>query len=332
MQFIDYQEDDAGDKLFVNNTAKPTVGYGQVLIKVAGFGINRADTLQRQGKYPPPPGESAILGLEVAGEVVSLRSDEQHSANQAKSRWQIGDKVFGLVAGGGYAEYVAVDAEHLMPVPENLTLSQAAGIAEVFLTAYQSLFKVGDLQAGQRVLIHAGASGVGLAAIQLAKAADCHVTVTCSSPAKLQKCQQLGADILINYTHQDFAQSIGEQKIGCDLIIDFVAGDYLNRNLQVLNMDGHIVYLAMLAGRYADKLDMGLMLTKRATISGSTLRNRSKSYKQVLIKEFSERFFSGFSSGQLLPTIDTVYPAQQVAAAHKRLQANDTMGKLIGVW
>lgn len=332
MQFIDYQEDDAADKIFINNTAKPTAEHGQVLIKVEGFGINRADTLQRQGKYPPPPGESPILGLEVAGEVVALGIAKEHADNQTKYRWQIGDKVFGLVAGGGYSEYVAVDAEHLMPVPKNISVIEAAGMAEVFLTAYQSLFTVANTQPNQTVLIHAGASGVGLAAIQLAKAAHCRVIVTASSQQKLEKCQELGADLLINYQQQDFAIYLSEQKIGCDVIIDFVAGDYLNRNLKVLNIDGHLVYLAMLAGRFADNLDMGLVLAKRATISGSTLRNRSSHYKKALVKEFSERFFSGFANGQLRPVIDTVYPAQQVASAHKRLQGNDTMGKLIGKW
>lgn len=331
MQFIDYQEGGAADKLFVNTTAKPTLEHGQVLIKVEAFGINRADTLQRQGKYPPPRGESLILGLEVAGTVMAIGPDNDRT-NPTVCRWQVEDKVFGLVAGGGYAQYVAVDAEHLLPVPKNMSMVEAAGIAEVFLTAYQSLFKVGELQPQQRVLIHAGASGVGLAAIQLAKAVHCYVAVTASNTRKLQKCQQLGADFLINYQQQDFAACIGEQDAGYDVIIDFVAGDYLNRNLKVLNTDGHIVYLAMLAGRFADKLDMGLLLTKRATISGSTLRNRSSHYKQELIQEFSARFYKSIELTQLVPTIDTVYPAEDIALAHQRLEDNDTMGKLIGRW
>jgi NADPH2:quinone reductase len=331
MQFIDYQEGGAADKLFINTTAKPTLEHGQVLIKVEAFGINRADTLQRQGKYPPPRGESLILGLEVAGKVVAIGPNDD-SNNPTVCRWQLDDKVFGLVAGGGYAQYVAVDGEHLLPVPKNMSMVEAAGIAEVFLTAYQSLFKVGGVQPDQRVLIHAGASGVGLAAIQLAKAVHCHVAVTASSKVKLHKCQQLGADLLINYKQQDFAACIAEQVSGYDVIIDFVAGDYLNRNLKVLNVDGHIVYLAMLGGRFADKLDMGLLLAKRATISGSTLRNRSRQYKQELIKQFATRFYSGFEQNQLVPTIDTVYPPEEISLAHQRLEENDTMGKLIGRW
>jgi NADPH2:quinone reductase len=331
MQFIDYQEGGAADKLFINTTAKPTLEHGQVLIKVEAFGINRADTLQRLGKYPPPKGESLILGLEVAGKVVAIRPDND-SHNPTVCRWKLDDKVFGLVAGGGYGEYVAVDAEHLLPVPKNMSMVEAAGIAEVYLTAYQSLFKVGEMQPHQRVLIHAGASAVGLAAIQLAKAVDCHVAVTASSAVKLRKCHQSGADLLINYKQQDFATCIAQQGAGYDVIIDFVAGDYLNRNLKVLNMDGHIVYLAMLAGRFADKLDMGLLLAKRATIKGSTLRNRSKQYKQALIKQFATRFYSGFELTQLVPTIDTVYPPEDISLAHQRLEDNDTMGKLIGRW
>jgi putative PIG3 family NAD(P)H quinone oxidoreductase len=291
---------------------------------VHAFGINRADTLQRQGKYPPPKGESEILGLEVSGEIVECGKDVKH--------WRAGDKVFGLVAGGGYAEYVAVNAGHLMPVPLNIELQEAAGIAEVFVTAYQSLFQIGQLRSGQKVLIHAGASGVGLAAIQLAKACQCEVAVTASSTQKLARCAELGADLLINYTQLDFADRIKSSWKGVDLVIDFVAGDYLNRNLSVLNMDGCIVYLAMLAGRYADPLDMALLLGKRARIIGSTLRNRSDEYKTTLMEQFSQAWLSTFEQGRIKPVIDSCYPAENIALAHNKLEANQSMGKLIGLW
>lgn len=327
MLFVDFTQGSAAHSLCVAEVAPPTLQAGQVLVRVEAFGINRADTLQRQGKYPPPPGESPILGLEMAGRVVELSQSAALDAD-----WHIGDKVFGLVAGGAYAEYVAVEASHLLPVPENLSMTQAAGIAEAFLTAYQAMFMVADLHATQKVLIHAGASGVGLAAIQLAKMRDCLVAVTASSEQKLAKCAEQGADLLINYQQQNFAQCIKEDWKGVDLVIDFVGGDYLNRNLQILNVDGTIVYLAMLGGRFADPLDMALMLGKRATIAGSTLRSRSDAYKRRLIEGFSRDFLGKFSSQELLPCIDTVYPASEVGHCHQRLENNDTMGKLICYW
>jgi putative PIG3 family NAD(P)H quinone oxidoreductase len=352
MYFIKHENGCSPDSLEINQTNIPKLGSGQVLVRGACFGLNRADTLQRQGKYPAPAGESDILGLEMSGEVVQIHpqqespqpskpqpsklqpsklqpSKPQQTINQV---FELGDKVFGLVAGGGYAEYVAVHSQHLMLVPLNMDMPQAAGIAECFLTAYQALFIENDLQPKQHVLIHAGASGVGLAAIQLAKRHGCAVAVTASSQAKLDLCKQLGADLVINYQQQDFAVEITKHWQGCDLIIDFVAGDYLNRNLNLLNIDGSLIYLAMLAGRYADKLDMAMMLGKRATIKGSTLRSRHDEYKTRLIKEFSQTCLADFDSGKLVPNIDTELAAKDVGKAHQRLENNDTMGKLICCW
>jgi putative PIG3 family NAD(P)H quinone oxidoreductase len=327
MQYIKHHNGCAPDALEISQTEIPAPTSGQVLVKVACFGVNRADTLQRQGKYPAPPGESDILGLEMSGEIVQI-----HSEQMGPQTFELGDKVFGLVAGGGYAEYVTVDSQHLMPAPANMPMSQVAGIAECFLTAYQAMFIENDLQPKQHVLIHAGASGVGLAAIQLAKRQGCAVAVTASSQAKLDLCKQLGADLVINYKQPVFAVEIAKHWQGCDLIIDFVAGDYLNRNLKLLNMDGNVLYLAMLAGRYADKLDMAMMLGKRATVKGSTLRSRNDQYKSHLIKEFSQTCLSDFSNGKLVANIDTEFTAKDAGIAHQRLENNDTMGKLIGCW
>lgn len=324
MRFIDFCQPGQPDDLFVAETEMPRLAANKVRVKVAAFGINRADTLQRQGKYPAPQGESTILGLEVAGVVVEQGSDVQQSL--------LGKQVFGLVAGGGYSEYVNVDPSHLMLVPDKLSVKQAAGIAEVFLTAYQSLILLAKVQPGSKVLIHAGASGVGLAATQLAKHHGCEVAVTASSQQKLHTCQQNGADIGIHYPTEDFAEKINATYGGVDVVIDFVGGDYLNRNLKILNQDGRIVYLAMLAGRYADKLDMALLLTKRANIIGSTLRNRSDSYKAELVKGFSLDCLGLFESGKLQVNIDSYIDANDISQAHRRLESNDSQGKLIGVW
>lgn len=324
MKFVDFVTGGSPEQMSISETSRPVPEPHQVLVKVIAFGINRADTLQRQGKYPPPKGESEILGLEMSGEIIQLGANV--------NKWKIGQHVFGLVAGGGYAEYVAVDDSHIMPVPATMTMQEAAGVAEVFLTAYQSLFSLADLQKDQKVLIHAGASGVGLAAIQLAKAQNCMVAVTASSDQKLAMCKRFGADLLVNYHEQSFVDVIVPNWRGVDVIIDFVAGDYLNRNLKVLNKDGHIIYLAMLAGRYADRLDMALLLGKRANISGSTLRNRSDSYKSRLMADFYNSWYDSLESGALKPNIDSYYAARDMTIAHKRIEENQTMGKLIGIW
>ncbi len=324
MKYVDFVEGDCPAKMSISDCEMPTLGEGQVLVKVKAFGVNRADTLQRQGKYPAPNGESPILGLEMSGEICEV--------GNKVTAWNLGDRVFGLVAGGGYAEYVAVNSEHLLPVLARVDILEAAGIAEVFLTAYQSLVLIGDLQPNSHVLIHAGASGVGLAAIQLAKSMNCAVAVTSSSVEKLDACRKSGADFLINYHQHDFCEEIKNRFDKIDLIVDFVGADYLNRNLKVLNIDGCIVYLAMLGGRYADKLDMALLLAKRARIMGSTLRNRSDAYKADLISRFTQQCLSLFDSSELKANIDTLYPVQEIAIAHERIEANDTQGKLIGYW
>ncbi|MBD3584806.1 NAD(P)H-quinone oxidoreductase [Salinimonas sp. HHU 13199] len=325
MRYIDYDSEAGPEGLAIRTTDSPSVTKGKVKIKVHAFGVNRADTLQRQGKYPPPPGESEILGLEAAGEVLEVASDV--------TQWKPGDSVFGLMPGGGYAEEAVVDARHLMPLPSHLSMHEAAGLSEVFLTAYQALFDIAQTPAQGRALIHAGASGVGLAAIQLCKLERISTAVTASTDEKLALCESLGASCLINYKQQDFAKIISEQwNEGVNTVIDFVGGDYLNRNLSVLAKDGTVVYLAMLGGRYADKLDLGLMLAKRAKVIGSTLRSRSDEYKAHLINAFTARFLGAFSQGGLKVNLDTVYAAEDIATAHQRLEKNDTQGKLIAHW
>jgi NADPH2:quinone reductase len=323
MRFIDFTAGCSAQELTISETAMPVMTAGQVLVKVAAFGINRADLLQRAGKYPAPAGESPILGLEIAGEIVEVSSG-------LVSRFNVGDKVFGLVAGGAYAEYVAVESSHLLPLPESFDYVQGAAVAECFLTAYQAMFVEYPLTEGSSVLIHAGASGVGLAAIQLAKQINCKVAVTASSAEKLAACQQYGADIRINYNEADFTQVL--KPLGIDLVIDFVGGDYVNRNVAVLNRDGCIIQLAMLGGRYTENFDMALMLGKRATLKASTLRNRTNEYKTALTKAFEQHCWHKLNSGQLRPVIDSSYAVNELAQAHERMESNSNMGKLVCYW
>ncbi len=324
MKFVDFSEG-GPDTLRVAETDSPVLSENKVLVNVHAFGVNRADTLQRQGKYPPPPGESDILGLEMAGTVAAVGDNV--------TQWKPGDRVFGLVAGGGYAQQVAVNQHHLMAVPGGLSSEHAAGLAEVFLTAFQCLQTIAGLQRGQRALIHAGASGVGLAALQLCRFFGVEAATTASSDDKLKLCRDMGAELTIEYPKENFADVIKDSwPDGVDMVLDMVGGDYLNRNLSVLKQDGRIVQLAMLAGRYADKLDLALLLGKRAKLQGTTLRSRSDEYKQQLIDAFSARCLSAFSKGELQVNIDTIYGIDDIQTAHQRLEENTTKGKIVVRW
>jgi len=306
----------------------------EIKIATAASGINRADMLQLAGKYPPPTGVSDITGLEVSGTVLSA---------PLNSQFKLGDKVMALLAGGGYAEQVCVDASCVMPMPNNLSFIEAAAIPEAFITAYQALFTIGRLQdklaqhSSQqsslpvRVLIHAGASGVGSAAIQLASLSGAQVFTTASSQQKLAVLQELGADHLINYQQTDFSDYIKQQTngAGVDIIVDFIGGDYLEHNINAAALDATIVNLAMLGGRFSKSFDFAKVLAKRLTIVGSTLRNRDKDYKADLITQFSQLFLEYFSTGQLRPVIDSEYRYQQVDCAYHKMAANQNIGKLV---
>jgi len=313
---------DANKSLLFAEQDLPEINDDECLIEVAAIGVNRADLLQRDGKYPAPDGESPILGLEVSGDIVKCGSKVID--------WQSGDKVFALVAGGGYAQYVKAKASHLMPLPNSFTYQQGAASAEVFLTAYQSLFTIAKLKASDKVLIHAGASGVGCAAIQLAKARKCQVVVTVSGTAKAKACMALGADYAINYHETDFVQFSKEKvKGGFDIILDVVAGDYLTRNINVAAMDSRIVMLAMLGGRFSEPVDIAKLLMKRLTLTASTLRNRNDEYKAKLVSGFSKDFYRQLAQGEIIPVIDTVYPWQDTELAHQKMANNENIGKLI---
>jgi tumor protein p53-inducible protein 3 len=299
----------------------PVPSAEQLLIKVAAAGINRADLMQRRGMYPPPPGDSEILGLEVAGIVVA--AGPQHKS------W-LGKAVFGLVPGGGYAEYALLHAGHAMAVPAGYSMAEAAACAEVFLTAYQLLFTIGGLQSGQRVLIHAGASGVGTAAIQLAKAAGAMVAVTASSEDKLAACKALGAELLLNYTTVRFEQQLAAQwPDGVNLILDPVAGDYIGREIPLLAMDGKIVIYAMMGGRDIPQLDLAALFKRRGQLICSTLRNRSNRYKTALTQAFSNAFGRALAQRQIAPVLQQQFTLQQAGQAHQLMASNQTVGKLV---
>ncbi len=308
--------------LYLGEYPTPTPGPGELLVRVQAASVNRADILQREGKYPPPPGANPILGLDIAGTVAALGPGVTH--------WQVGDRVFGLLEGGGYAEYAVLPAGMAMPIPENLSFEEAAAIPEVFLTAYQALVWLGELQAGEQVLIHAGASGVGTAAIQLARRLGAKVHVTASA-AKHEACRALGAETTIDYHSEDFTARVLEatEGKGVSLIIDFIGAPYLKPNLHCLATDGRIVLLATMGGSRVETLDLRLLFAKRARLIASTLRNRSRDYKVRLTQEFAERFLADFAKGRLRPVLDRIYDWSEVADAHRRLEANQHVGKIV---
>ncbi len=310
-------------KLIPGNVDEPDVGATEIKIRVKAIGVNRADTLQKKGLYPPPTGVSDILGLEVAGEVCELGINSK--------RFQIGDRVFALLAGGGYAEYVAVDERLAMPLPENLEYGKGAGIAEAFLTAYQALFPLADLKKEETVLVHAGASGVGTAAIQLAKRMETDIIVTAGSKEKLDFCMDLGAKVGINYKFTPhFDEEIRTRGYdGVDVLIDFVGASYFDKNMSIMNPDGRWIILALMGGRKTNEINLGKILIKRLKIMGSTLRARSNEYKSELIAGFSESFLPLFGTGELKPVIDSTYPLEEVEKAHEHMESNRNIGKII---
>lgn len=301
---------------------KPLPGPDELLVRIHATALNRADSLQRQGKYPPPQGASPILGLEMAGEVVGAGGDV--------NKWQLGDKVCGLLSGGGYAEYCIIHQDLAMPIPTGWTYGQAAAIPEAFLTAYQGLFWLGKLEAGQKVLIHAGGSGVGTAAIQLAKTMEAEIYITASS-AKHEFCHMLGASYSYDYKEEDFSELINEQTHhkGVDVIMDFVGAPYFQRNLNCIGLDGKLVMLGFMGGTMLENVNLGPILRKRVTISGSTLRNRTEAYKIQLTKAFQTYAWPRFEANVMKPIIDKVFPWQEVSDAHRYMEANQNTGKII---
>jgi putative PIG3 family NAD(P)H quinone oxidoreductase len=304
------------------DVAEPLCGDDQVLVDVYATAVNRADLLQRAGRYQPPAGESEILGLEMAGVVVATGA---HVTD-----WRADDRVCALLGGGGYAERVAVDARQLLPVPDGWSFERAAAVPEVFLTAWLNLFREGQLRAGETVLIHAGASGVGTAAIQLAHDAGCRVAATASTETKRERCRQLGADFACDYTDTDFAAEIRQHLggDGADVVLDVAGASHLARNLEVLAPQGRLVLLSLLGGSNGT-IDMSLVLRKRLRLIGSTLRSRPVAEKCDIICGFRAQFWDALLSSRIEPVIDRVMPVQEAAAAHDVISANGTIGKVV---
>lgn len=296
----------------------------EILVKIEATALNRADLLQKAGKYPVPEGASSILGLEMAGVVEELGS--------GVTDFKEGDRVFGLLSGGGYAEYCTIHQDMAMTIPDELSFEEAAAIPEVFLTAFQAIDWLGDLSEGETISIHAGASGVGTAAIQLAKHLyDARIITTAGTDQKNELCERLGSDLSINYKEESFSDVIestyGENCV--DLIIDFVGSPYWDMNIKILGLDGRLVYLSMLGGAKVDKMNLVPILRKRLTIKGSTLRNRSDEYKMKLTKEFKQKALNLFSNGTIKPIIDSVFDWSDVEEAHSRMKNNLNAGKII---
>ena len=306
----------------IGEVPTPSPGPNEVRVRVHATALNRADTFQRRGHYPPPDGASPILGLEMAGVV--------EEAGDRVIDWHEGDRACSLLAGGGYAEQVVVHKDLLMAVPPGLSMRDAAAIPEVFLTAYQALHWLGGMQSGHEVLVHAGASGVGTAAIQLAKEAGAHPYITASAP-KHEVCRDLGAEATIDYESEDFAAQIEDRTNGegVHIILDFIGAPYFHKNVASLAMDGRIVQLATLGGSTVEEVSLRALMAKRAHLLASTLRNRSLDYKVQLTQEFASDVLPTFVDGQLRPVIDSTYDWTEVADAHRRMENNENAGKIV---
>ncbi|WP_028462992.1 NAD(P)H-quinone oxidoreductase [Nocardia sp. 348MFTsu5.1] len=319
MRAVNVTEPGPAENLFVADIDKPRPGPGEVLIKVAAAGINRADLLQRQGFYPPPPGASEIIGMEVSGTIDELGSDV--------AGWTIGTDVCALIAGGGYAEYVAVAAEHLLPIPAGVEVIEAAALPEVACTVLSNLKRTAHLAPGELVLLHGGGSGIGTHGIQWAKALGATVAVTAGSDAKLELCRDLGADITINYNTDDFVQVIKDHG-GADVILDIVGAKYLDRNVSALTDDGRLVIIGMQGGAKAE-LDIGALLRKRGTVHATALRGRTRSDKAAIVADTIATTWPLIADGRVKPVVGATFPLAQAGEAHTLLESGQVSGKIL---
>jgi putative PIG3 family NAD(P)H quinone oxidoreductase len=319
---IDFAQPGDPDVLQPVARPMPEPGEGEVLVRVAFAGVNRPDVMQRKGLYPPPPGASPIPGLEIAGEVVAVGS--------GVSTHMLGQNVCALVSGGGYAQYCVANAGHCLPVPEGFDLAEAAAMPETLFTVWHNVFERGWACEGETVLIHGGTSGIGTMAITLCRLFGIKTIVTCGSDEKCSRALEIGANHAINYRTADFVEEV--QRItggkGVELVLDMVAGDYVARNLKCLAEDGRHVTIAVQGGAKAE-LNLAVVMTRRYTLTGSTLRPRSAEFKALLAQEIEANAWSFAESGQLRPVMDRVFPLAEAGAAHARMEAGDHIGKIV---
>ena len=300
----------------------PEPGAGEILVKIAAAGVNRPDVMQRQGLYPPPKGASDIPGLEIAGEVAALGA--------GVTRWKIGDKVMALVSGGGYATYCPAHESHALPIPQSLSMVEAAAVPETFFTVWHNAFERGGLKSGETLLVHGGSSGIGTTAIQLAKAFGAHVITTAGSTEKCEACRKLGADLAINYKSEDFvaATKAATGGKGADVILDMVGGDYIERNYEAAAVEGRVVQIAF-QGSPKATVDFRRIMLKRLLHTGSTLRSRSNADKGAIARAMEAQVLPLLASGRVRPVIDSTFPLTDAAAAHARMESSVHIGKIV---
>ncbi|MDE0308721.1 MAG: NAD(P)H-quinone oxidoreductase [Acidiferrobacterales bacterium] len=322
MKVVDLSEFGDADVLDITERPIPEPANGEVLIKVAAAGLNRADIMQRNGQYPPPPGASDILGLEVSGQVVSAAPDADGVA--------VGDEVCALLAGGGYAEYCTAPASSCLPVPKSLDIVEAGAVPETFFTVWTNVFMRGNLKDGERILVHGGTSGIGTTAIQLANAFGAQVCATAGSKEKCNAIIELGAEHAINYREADFVEEVKAwtNGQGVDVILDIVGGAYLSKNIKCLAPEGRLVIIATQGGLKSEINVLPIML-KRLTVTGSTLRARTVSQKSEIAEQLRKHAWPLLDNGDVRPIIDSIFPMTQVRDAHRRLDSGTHIGKVL---
>ena len=309
----------AADVLQVTTRPRPRAGHGQVVIALAYAGVNRPDALQRAGLYNPPAGASDLPGLEGAGIIAEVGA--------GVTEWAVGDEVCALLPGGGYAEFVATSAHHCLPIPRGLSLKQAACLPETYFTVYSNVFQRGALQAGENFLVHGGSSGIGTTAIQLAHLFGARVFATAGSEAKCQACKDLGAERAINYRHEIFEEVLKAYG-GMNLILDMVGGSYIQRNLKSLADDGRLVQIAFLQGPKVE-LNLVQMMTRRLTLTGSTLRPQSDLAKVKVAKALHDEVWPHLAAGRIAPILDSTFPLAEAYKAHAHMEASQHIGKIV---
>lgn len=320
MRVIDIETPGGPEALRLVERPTPRPSPGEVLIKVAAAGLNRADILQRRGHYPPPPGTPNWPGMEVAGTIATVAPDV--------TEFKVGDAVCALLAGGGYAEYCVVPPGQVLPLPAGMTMTDAASLPEAYFTVWSNVFELAGLRAGQSLLVHGGASGIGVAAIQLARARGATVYATAGSDERCRYCESLGAARGINHREEDFVAVVRAAGAGVDVVLDMVGGDYLARNLEALATEGRIVVIATQGGNTA-KLDLLKVMLKRAVVTGTTLRSRPLAFKAAIKAALLREVWPLFDSGALRPVVDRVFALEQAAQAHAYMESGAHRGKIV---